>query len=183
MTALMMIVSSVFGVAAIEGLDAFTEERTIPQEKLDRAATHIVEELMLIDACLVVEECTIDNDKLNEKKVILLEKLDEISAYNADPFTNEKPLLRHNKHKMHNFVDYEEITIEERITNKITKLNEKLMMINACKIYEDCTISDDDLSQKEFRINMSLEKLNFCSENIDECKSHKGKMKHKNHRK
>ena len=37
MTALMMVVSSVFGVVAIDGVDALTEERVVPQEKLDRA--------------------------------------------------------------------------------------------------------------------------------------------------
>ena len=184
MTALMMVVSSVFGVVAIDGLDAFTEERTIPQEKLDRAATYIIEELMLIDACLVVEECTVDSVKLNEKKIILLEKLDEISAYSADPITNEKPHLRHGKNKMHERSGFEDVTFEERISNKIIKLKDDLMMINACKIYEDCTIGEDILNQKEFRINMGLEKLSFCSENIEECSSHKekGKQRRSTHR-
>ena len=47
MTALMMIVSSVFGVVAIDGVDAFTEERVAPQEKLDRAILKITNELMI----------------------------------------------------------------------------------------------------------------------------------------
>ena len=181
MTALMMVLSSVFGIAAIDGIDSFTEERVVSQEKLDRATSHILDELMLIDACLGVEECTVDSIKLNEKKVKLLEKLNEISAYALDPINNEKPHLRHGK-KIHEKTSFEEITFEDRIANKIMFLNDELMMINACNIYDDCDIDNNVLEEKEFKINMGLEKLNFCSENIEECESHKGKMKQKRHR-
>ena len=43
MTALMMVLSSVFGVVAIDGVDALTEERFVPQEKLDRAILKITD--------------------------------------------------------------------------------------------------------------------------------------------
>ncbi|MED5272342.1 MAG: hypothetical protein VX613_05595 [Candidatus Thermoplasmatota archaeon] len=180
MTALMMVVSSVFGVAAIEGIDAFTEERTIPQEKLDRAIIHITDELMMIDACLVDEECAVDSVELNEKKVALLDKLEEIDAYILNPSNAEKPHLH--KHKKMDEGEFVDLTFEEHISNKIIKLNEKIMIIDACQASEECTVDDDILTKKEFKINMGLEKLNYCSENIEECESHKKDSKHKKHR-
>ncbi len=181
MTALMMVVSSVFGVAAIDGIDAFTEERTVPQEKLDRVTHHIVNELMLIDACLEIEECAVDSVELEEKKAVLLEKLEVISAYALDPINNEKPHLKHGK-KIREKDSNEKLSFEEHITNKVVKSNEKLMMIGACKIVEECDIHEDILNQKESKINRGLEKLNYCSENIEECESHKKDPKHKKHR-
>ena len=180
MTALMMVVSSVFGVAAIEGIDAFTEERTIPQEKLDHAIIHITDELMMIDACLADEECTVDSVELNEKKITLLDKLEEIDAYILNPSDAEKPHLH--KHKKMDKGEFVDLTFEEHISNKIMKLNEKIMIINACQASEECTVDDDILTKKEFKINMGLEKLNYCSENIEECESHKKDSKHKKHR-
>ena len=182
MTALMMVVSSVFGVAAIDGIDAFTEERTVPQEKLDRAAHHIVNELMLIDACLAIEECAVDSVELEEKKVVLLEKLEVISAYALDPINNEKPHLRHGK-KMYEKEGFDKVSFGEHISNKIIKLNNDLMMIDACEIVEECDIHEDILNQKESKINRSLEKLNYCSENIEECESKKINKKDRRHRK
>ena len=97
MTALMMVLSSVFGVVAIDGVDALTEERFVPQEKLDRAILKITNELMMIDACLASEECTVDSVELNEKRSELLNKLEQIDAYILNPTESEKPELR--KHK------------------------------------------------------------------------------------
>ncbi|HJM44384.1 MAG TPA: hypothetical protein QF644_00365 [Candidatus Poseidoniaceae archaeon] len=182
MTALMMVVSSVFGVAAIDGIDAFTEERTVPQEKLDKATHHIVNELMLIDACLAIEECALDSVELEEKKVVLLEKLEVISAYTLDPINNEKPHLKHGK-KIREKDSIEKLSFEEHISNKIIKLNNDLMMIDACEIVEECDIHEDILNKKESKINRGLEKLNYCSENFEECESKKiHKMKKRSHR-
>lgn len=181
MTALMMVLSSVFGVVAIDGVDALTEERVVPQEKLDRAIMHITEELMMIDACLVSEECTVDSIKLNDKKMVLSDKLEQIDAYILNPTDTEKPHLhKHKKMEKGAFVD---LTFEEHISNKIVKLNDEMMMINACQASEECTVDDDILTKKEFKIDMGLEKLNYCSENIEECESHKKDSKHKKHKK
>ena len=181
MTALMMVVSSVFGVVAIDGVDAFTEERFVPQEKLDRAIIHITDDLMMIDACLVSEECTVDSMELNEKKTKLLDKLEQIDAYILNPSEAEKPHLH--KHKKMDKNEFEDLTFEEHLSNKIVKLSDKIMIIDACQASEECTVDEDILTKKEFQINMDLEKLNFCSENIEECESHKKDSKHKKHRK
>ncbi len=181
MTALMMVVSSVFGVAAIDGIDAFTEERFVPQEKLDSAIIHITDELMMIDACLDSEECTVDSQQLNEKRVVLLDKLEKIDAYILNPDEAEKPHLK--KHKKMDKGEFKDLTFEEHISNKIMKLNDKIMIIDACQASEECTIDGDILTKKEFRINMDLEKLNYCSENLGECESHKKDSKHKTYRK
>ncbi len=179
MTALMMIVSSVFGVVAIDGVEALTEERVVPQEKLDRAIIHITNDLMMIDACLASEECTVDSVELNEKKTKLLDKLEQIDAYILNPSDAEKPHLR--KHKKIDKSEFEDLTFEEHLSNKIIKLNDKIMIIDACLGSEECTVDDDMLTKKEFRINLELEKLNYCSENIEECESHKKDSKHKKH--
>tara|TARA_Y100001980_G_C14556742_1_gene349840 strand:+ start:24744 stop:25313 length:570 start_codon:yes stop_codon:yes gene_type:complete len=181
MTALMMVVSSVFGVAAIEGFDAFTEERFVPQEKLDRAIIHITDELMMIDACLDSEECTVDSLQLNEKRIVLIEKLEQIDAYILNPDETEKPNLQ--KHKKMNKGEFKDLTFDEHISNKIMKLNDKLMIIDACQASDECTVNSDILTKKESRINMNLEKLNYCIENIEECESHKKDSKHKKLRK
>tara|TARA_B100000700_G_scaffold320295_1_gene417259 strand:- start:183 stop:752 length:570 start_codon:yes stop_codon:yes gene_type:complete len=179
MTALMMIVSSVFGVVAIDGVDAFTEERVVPQEKLDRAIMHITNDLMMIDACLASEECTVDSVELNERKAKLLDKLEQINAYILNPSEVKKPHLH--KHKKIDKSEFEDLTFEEYLSKKIMKLNEKMMIINACQASEECTVGNDILTKKEFKINIGLEKLNYCSENIEECESHKKDSKHKNH--
>tara|TARA_B100000945_G_C20427346_1_gene621335 strand:- start:865 stop:1434 length:570 start_codon:yes stop_codon:yes gene_type:complete len=179
MTALMMIVSSVFGVVAIDGVEALTEERVVPQEKLDRAIMHITNDLMMIDACLASEECTVDSVELNEKKNKLLDKLEQIDTYILNPSETEKPHLH--KHKKMEKSEFEDLTFEEHLSNKIIKLNEKIMIIDACQASEECTVDDDILTKKEFRINLELEKLNYCSENIEECESHKKDSKHKKH--
>ena len=181
MTALMMVVSSVFGVVAIDGVDALTEERVVPQEKLDRAIMHITDDLMMIDACLASEECTVDSAELNEKRTQLLDKLEQIDAYILNPSETEKPQLH--KHKKIDKSQFEDLTFEEHLSNKIVKLNEKIMIIDACQASEECAVDEDILTKKEFRVNMELEKLNFCSENIEECESHKKDSKHKRHRK
>lgn len=179
MTALMMIVSSVFGVVAIDGVDAFTEERVVPQEKLDRAIMHITNDLMMIDACLASEECTVDSVELIEKKTKLLDKLEQIDAYILNPSDAKKPHLH--KHKKMEKNEFEDLTFEEHLSNKMIKLNDKLMMIDACQASEECIIDDDMLTKKVFRINLELEKLNYCSENIEECESHKKDSKDKKH--
>ncbi len=181
MTALMMVLSSVFGVVAIDGVDALTEERFVPQEKLDRAVTHITNELMMINACLASEECTVDSVELNEKKNVLLNKLEQIDAYILNPSDAEKPLLH--KHKKMDKSEFKDLTVEEHISNKIVKLNDEIMIIDACQASEECTVDNEILSKKEFRINIDLEKLNYCSENIEECESHKKESKHKKYRK
>ena len=181
MTALMMVVSSVFGVVAIDGVDAFTEERFVPQEKLDRAIMHITDDLMMIDACLASEECTVDSVELNDKKTKLLDKLEQIDAYILNPSDAEKPHIH--KHKKMDKSEFEDLTYEEYISNKIMKLNDKLMIIDACQAAEECTVDEDILTKKENHLNMDLEKLNYCVENIEECESHKKDSKHKKHRK
>ncbi|MAO70498.1 MAG: hypothetical protein CL983_05395 [Euryarchaeota archaeon] len=181
MTALMMVLSSVFGVVAIDGVDALTEERFVPQEKLDRAILKITNELMMIDACLASEECTVDSVELNEKRTELLDKLEQIDAYILNPTKSEKPELR--KHKKMDKSEFEDLTYEEYISNKIMKLNDKLMIIDACQAAEECTVDEDILTKKENHLNMDLEKLNYCVENIEECESHKKDSKHKKYRK
>lgn len=165
----------------IEGTDVLTEERTIPQEKLDRMINHIMNDLMLIDACLAIEDCVVDSVELNERRVILLEKLEEITNYSLDPINNEKPQFKPGKRMKENN-NIEKLSFGVHISNKIIKLNNELMMIDACLVIEDCNIDDDVLEEKQFKINMDLEKLNYCSENIEECESHKKDSKHKKHR-
>ncbi len=180
-TALIMVVSSVFGVVAIDGVDALTEERFVPQEKLDRAILKITNELMMIDSCLVSEECTVDSVELNDKKDDLLNKLEEINAYILNPTESEKPELR--KHKKIDKGEFEKLTYEEYLSSKIVKLNDKLMIIDSCQATEECTVDENILTMKENHLNANLEKLNYCVENIEECESHKKDSKHKKYRK
>jgi hypothetical protein len=178
--ALILALGGSAGVVAID--DAMPEDKPSIEERLTAKSEKLDVKLELIDACREWDNCTVDNATLDEYGLHVSEKLARINSCLAD---YENCTLDDLK-KEHD-VDKANMTFEEKVENRTSRIADGLQMVEACRNVDDCYVDAETLDHIEEKLEKQSDRLERCSQDLDKCeekhkeRKHKGmkKMRHK----
>jgi len=170
--ALILALGGTAGVVAID--DAMPDDKPSIEERLNKQSERLDIKLELIDACRAWENCTVDNMTLDEYETHVSEKLARINSCLAD---YENCTLDDLK-KEHD-ADKANMTFEEKLENRTSRIADGLQMVEACRNVDDCDIDEETLDRIEEKLEKKADRLERCSQDLDKCEEKHKERKHK----
>ena len=170
--ALILALGGSAGVVAID--DAMPEDKPSIEERLTAQSERLDVKLDLIDACRDWDNCTVDNATLDDYETHVSEKLVQINSCLADYDNCTLDDLK----KEHD-ADKANMTFEEKLENRTSRIADGLQMVDACRNVDDCDIDEETLDRIEEKLEKKSDKLERCSQDLDKCEEKHKERKHK----
>ena len=174
--ALILALGGSAGVVAID--DAMPEDKPSIEERLNAQSERLDVKLDLIDACRNWNNCTVDNATLDGYEIHVSEKLVQINSCLADYDNCTLDDLK----RVHD-ADKANMTFEEKLENKTSRIADGLQMVDACRNVVGCDVDEETLDRIEEKLEKKADKLERCSQDLDKCEEKHKERKHKSMKK
>ncbi|HIF90033.1 MAG TPA: hypothetical protein EYQ58_00500 [Candidatus Poseidoniales archaeon] len=114
-----------------------------------------------LESCSADLNCEVEQEDLDAMAITIDEKLTHLNTVLADPENAQHPQREARDNNT---------TLEERLQNRLAKVNNTLAIIQACIDNAECDVGEELLTKMQERLETRKEKMEACLEDKTECK-------------